>query len=117
VLNFRQLRRTNRHPVERDEDSIQDSISDTENWLNWNGCGDYQNKSENDCEANDRFETKLSNGLRALVIPEHLVVCATPNVTGLIQPRQRGMKQDEKELMTVSAMETRWNKRNKTNSG
>jgi len=36
ILNFRQIRRINRHPVESDEDSAPESISDTEDWLNWN---------------------------------------------------------------------------------
>jgi len=37
VLNVRRIRRINRHPVESDEDSASESISDTEDWLNWNG--------------------------------------------------------------------------------
>jgi len=37
ILNVRRIRRINRHPVESDEDSASESISDTEDWLNWNG--------------------------------------------------------------------------------
>jgi hypothetical protein len=38
ILNVRRIRRINRHPVESDEDSAPESISDTEDWLNWNGA-------------------------------------------------------------------------------
>ena len=37
VFNACQIIRIDRHPVESDEDSEWESISDTENWLNWNG--------------------------------------------------------------------------------
>jgi hypothetical protein len=34
ILNVRRIRRINCHPVESDEDSTPDSISDNEDWLN-----------------------------------------------------------------------------------
>ena len=37
ILNARRIQRLNRHPVQNDEDSASESISDTEDWLNWNG--------------------------------------------------------------------------------
>jgi len=45
VLNVRQIKRINRHPAESDEDSSPESMSDTENWLNWNGDLDNPNDS------------------------------------------------------------------------
>jgi len=42
ILNVRQTRRINRHAVASDEDSTPESISDTENWLNWNGDLEFQ---------------------------------------------------------------------------
>jgi len=51
ILNVRRIWRINRHPVERDEDSASESISDTEDWLNWNGDLDNPNDSEDNCVA------------------------------------------------------------------
>jgi hypothetical protein len=53
VWNVRQIKQINCHPAERDEDSSPESISDTENWLNWNGDLDYSNDSEDDWEADN----------------------------------------------------------------
>jgi len=36
VLNIRQMKRIDCHPVESDEDSASEIISDTKNQLNWN---------------------------------------------------------------------------------
>jgi len=41
ILNVRRIRRINGHPVECDEDSAPESISDTEDWLNWNGMATW----------------------------------------------------------------------------
>jgi hypothetical protein len=48
IWNIRRIRPVNRHPAESDEDSSPESISDTENWLNWNGDLDIPNKNEDD---------------------------------------------------------------------
>jgi len=37
ILTFHRIRGINRHPVESDEDSAPESISDTDDWLSWNG--------------------------------------------------------------------------------
>jgi len=37
ILNVHRIQKINRQPVESDKDSASESISDTENWLNWNG--------------------------------------------------------------------------------
>jgi len=42
ILNVRWIRRINHHPVEIDQDCAPESISDTEDWLNWNGDSDNQ---------------------------------------------------------------------------
>jgi len=51
ILNARRIRKINRHPVESDEDSAPESISDTEDWLNLNGDLDNPTDSEDDCRA------------------------------------------------------------------
>ena len=50
ILNVRRIRRINRHPVGSNEDSAPESISDTEDWLNWNG--DLDNPSRHSNVAN-----------------------------------------------------------------
>ena len=62
ILNVRRIRRVNRHPAESDEDSSPESISDTKNWLNWNGDLDNPNQSEDDWEADNASDMELDNG-------------------------------------------------------
>jgi hypothetical protein len=113
ILHVRQIRRVNFHPAESDEDSSPESISDTENWLNWNWDLDNPNESEVDWEADNEFDIELDNRSDDST-PEQRNVSATPNVPGLIQPIRRTKKKVEKPLMTVNKMETRRNKGIKT---
>jgi hypothetical protein len=53
------------------------------------------------------------SGIKASESPEYRVVSAALNVPGLIWPTWKSMKQAEKGLVTVSAMETGRNNRNK----
>jgi len=53
ILNVRRIRRVNCHPVESAEDSALESISHTEDWLNWNGDLGNPIDSEEDCAADD----------------------------------------------------------------
>jgi len=63
ILNVRRIRRINRHPVESDEASAPESISDTDDWLNWNGYLDNPNDSEEDCPADDESDIEHNNGI------------------------------------------------------
>jgi len=45
ILNAHRIWIINHHPVECDEESTPDSISDNEDWLNWNGDIDNPNHS------------------------------------------------------------------------
>jgi hypothetical protein len=49
ILTVRQIWRINRHPIESDDDSAPESISDTEGWRIRNGDLDYPNHSEDNC--------------------------------------------------------------------
>jgi len=111
VLNVRRIKRIDRHPAESDEDSSPESISDSINWLNWNGDLDNPNDSEDDWEADNESDMELHNGIEDSETPEQRNVSAAPNVPGLIQPIQRSKKTVEKALMTVNTMETKRNKR------
>jgi len=110
VLNVRRIKRIDRHPAESDEDSSPESISDTENWLNWNGDLDNPNDSEDDWEADNESDMELDNGSEESETPELRTVSAAPNVPGLIRPILRSKKKVEKALLTVNIMETRRNK-------
>jgi len=80
VLNVRRIKQTNRHPAKCDENSSPESISDTENWLNWNGELDSPNDSKNDWEADNQSDMELHNGSENSETPEQRNASATPNV-------------------------------------
>jgi len=110
ILNVRRIRRINRHPVESDDDSAPESISDTKHWLNWNGDLDNPNDSEEDCAAADESDIEHNNGIEDPECPEQQDVRAAPNVPGLVRPTRKSKRQAEKVLVTVNAVETRRNK-------
>jgi len=110
ILNVCQSRRTNRHPVERDDDSAPESISDTDDWLNWNGDLDNPNGSRDDCAADDESDIGPNNGIEDPQCPELQDVTATPNVPGLVRPTRKSKRQAQKVLVMVNAVETRRNK-------
>jgi len=113
VFNVHHIRRIDRHPFESDEDSAPERISHTDNWLHWNCYLDNPNQSKYDCEADNESDIELSCGIKVSKCPGDRVVSAPPNVAGLIWPTWKLMKQAEKQLVTVSATETRRNKGNK----
>jgi len=104
------MKRIDRHPAESDEDSSPESISDTENWLNWNGDLDNPNDIEDDWEADNESDMELDKGSEDSETPEVRNVSAAPNVPELIQPIRQSRKKVEKALLTVNIMETRRNK-------
>ena len=114
IINVRRIRRINRHPVDSEEDSAPDSISDTENWLNWNGDLDNPNDNEADCAADDESDIEHNNGIEDPECPEQQAVSAAPNVPWLVRPTRKSKTLAEKVLLTVSAIDTRRNKRVKT---
>ena len=110
ILNVRQIRRINRHPVEHNDDSAPGSISDTDDLLNRNGDLDNPNESEDDCTADDESDIGPNNGIEDPECPEQQDVSAAPNVTGLVRPTQKSTRQAEKVLVTVNAVERQRNK-------
>jgi len=110
VLNVRQIEQINRHPAESAEISSAERISDTKNWLNWNGDLDNANNSEDDWEADNESEMEMDNGREDSETLEHRYVSAAPNVPGFIRPTPRSKQQIWKVLMTVNKMEMRRNK-------
>jgi len=104
------MRRIDHHPVESDEDSAPESISNTKNWLNWNGNLNNPNDSEDDCGADFEPDVEPDNGIDDLECPQQRDVSAALNVPGLIRPMRKSKTQDEMMLMMVNTLETRRNK-------
>jgi len=110
ILKVRQIRRINGHPVESDEDSAPDAISDTVDRLNWNGDLDNPNDREDDCRPDIESDVEQPNRIEDPDCPEQRDVSATPHVPGLIQPTRKPKRPAEKRLMTVNAIEMRRSK-------
>jgi len=110
LLNVRQLNRIDRHLAESNEDSSPESISDTENWLNWNGDLDNPNDSQDDWKADNESDKESDNGSEESETPELRNVSAAPNAPAVIRPIRQSKKKVEKALLTVNIMETSRNK-------
>jgi hypothetical protein len=115
ILNVRGIKSIDHHHAESVEDSSPDSISDTKNWLNWNGDLDNPNNSDDVWEADNESDTDLDNGSEDSETLEVRNVSAEPNVPGLIRPIRRSKKNVEQALLMVNIMETRRNNRIKKN--
>ena len=109
VLNARRIGRISRHPVERDNESAPESISDTEDWLNWNGDIDHQNGSEDDCAADIESNIQQDNSIEDPERPDQRDVSTTPNIPRLIRPTWKSKRQVDNVVMTVNAIGTRRN--------
>jgi len=107
IFNVCCIRRINLHPVESNEDSAPETISDTEDWLNWSGNLDNPNDSEENCAAGDDSDIEHNNCIEDPECPEQQDVSAAPNVPGLVRPTRKSKRQAETVLMTVNAAETR----------
>jgi len=110
ILNVHRIRRINRDPFDSDDDTAPESISDTNDWLNWNGDLDNPNGSEDDCAADDEPNIGPNNGIEDQECPEQQDVSAAPNVPRLVRPTRKSKRQAEMVLVTVNAVETRRNK-------
>ena len=109
ILNVRRIRRINRHPVENDNDSAPEPISDTDDRLNWYGDLDSPTDSEDDCTADDESAIGPNNGIEDPECPEQQDVSTELNVPGLVRPTRKSKRQAEQVLVTVNAVETQRN--------
>ena len=110
ILNVRQIRRINHHPVESEEDGAAESISDTEDWLNWNGDLDNPNDSEDDCTADFESDMEQDNSLEDPECPAQQDVSAAANDPRLIRLTRKINRKAENVFVTVNTIETRRNK-------
>ena len=95
------------HPAESDEDSAPRCISDTENWLPWNGDVDSQNREQWQLEGRRECNLERVKDIEALESPVHRDVHPAPNVPRLIRPIRWSMKPAEMGLITVTTTERR----------
>ena len=62
VLNDHQMNRINCHRADCNEDSVPESNSNTDNWLNWNGDCDNPTVSKDNWEVHNESAVELGNG-------------------------------------------------------
>jgi len=84
ILNVRRIWGINGHPVSTDEDSAPESISDTNDWPNWNDDLDNPIDSEEDCAKDDDSVIKQNNVNEDPECPEQQDVNSAPNVPRLV---------------------------------
>jgi len=113
ILNVYRIWRISRYPVESDMDSAPEIISDTNDWLNWNGYLDNPKDSEADCAVDNESHIEYNNGIEDPECPAQQNVSAVPNVPGLVRPTRKSKRQAKKVLLTVNSVETQRNKRGK----
>jgi len=80
ILNVRRIQRINRHQVQSDQDSTTRSISDTNDWLNWDGDLDNPNDSEKNCTTDNESDIEHNNCIGYPECTERQGVSAMPNV-------------------------------------
>jgi len=85
ILNFRRIRRIHCHPGESHGATAPESISDSNDWLNWNGDLDNPNDSTEDCAVDDESVIEHNNGIDDLECLEQQNLSATQNVPGFVQ--------------------------------
>jgi len=86
ILNVHQIREIHHHQVETDEDSAPESISDTENWLNWNNNLHYPNDNEDYCVADDESDKVQINVIENPECQVQQDESTMANVPGLVRP-------------------------------
>jgi hypothetical protein len=91
-------------------DSSMESISDTENWLNWNGDFDNPNESVDNREADNESVRELDNSSNVSESPEQQMVRVALNVPRLIRSIRWLNKQVEKAFRMINIMERKRNK-------
>jgi len=114
IINVRGIRRINCHPVKSDEDNAPETISDTEDLLNWDGDLDNPNDSKDNCAVEIESDMEQENSIQDPECPEQRDLSATANVPRLIRSTRMSKRQAGKVLVTVNAIETRRNKGVKT---
>jgi hypothetical protein len=83
------------------------SISDTEDWLTWNGDFDNPNDGEDDCSLDVQADMDQDNRIEDPESPAQWDVRSAQNVPRLIRPTRKSKRHAEKVFVMVDAIETR----------
>jgi hypothetical protein len=78
-----------RYPVKSYDGSTPQSISDLDNWLNWNGNLGNPSDSKDDCTADIQSGIGEGNGTEDPESPAQQDMSATENVARFIRPSWR----------------------------
>jgi hypothetical protein len=78
-----------------DDDSTPNSISNTKNWLNWNGDLDHPIVSQDNWEADDESDIEQENIIEDPETPAWRDVSTTPIDPGIIRLSWRSNKNAE----------------------
>ena len=70
ILNVRRMERINCHAVASAQNSSHESISDSEDWLNWNRDLDNPNDSEDECFADVESDMRPDTSIEDPECPE-----------------------------------------------
>jgi len=92
ISNISRSQRINRHPVDSDEHSVPERISEPKNWLNWNGDSDNPDDSERDCAADNESDIEPNNGIEDRECPELPDVSGGSNVEGFVWPTPKSKR-------------------------
>ena len=79
IWNVSRIWRINHHPVESNQDSPLECISDTEDWLNRNENSDNATVSDDNWAVDIESDIEHDNGIEHPEYPEQRNVSATPN--------------------------------------
>ena len=107
LLNIPPIWKISWNTVTLDEDSASESISDTEDWLNWNGDLDNATNSYDDCSADFESDMKHGNVIEDPECPEQWDVSDVPNDPEMIRPMQVSSRQAENVSVMVNIFKTR----------
>jgi hypothetical protein len=86
ISNVCRISGIDRHAVLSRKDSKPEIISDSEDWLYWNGDLDNPNIGEDDCAADVDSNPEQGNGMEDVECPELRDISTAPNVPRLIRP-------------------------------
>jgi hypothetical protein len=107
ILSVQPIQRINCHPVESNKGNVSETISDTKNWLNWNGDLNNTYDSEEDHAPDDKSDIEPNNDIKYVAFQEQQDVNATPNVPQPVQPTPKSKRQAENVLLMVNGVEMR----------
>jgi len=110
IINVWHIQRINHDPIESDQDSAPETISDTADWLHLNENLYIVNDSDDDCAVDGEIDIGQDHSIENPECSEQQDGRAMPNVPGSIRPTLKSKRQAEKVLVKVNPIKVRRNK-------